>query len=45
VAPGPVFSARGRYSHCLRLNCGHASSPATERAVAELGRLAAELCR
>ena len=22
-APGDVFSARGRYAHCLRLSCGH----------------------
>lgn len=43
VAPGPIFSARGRFEHCLRLNCGHPWTDAHERAVATLGRLAHEL--
>lgn len=39
-APGLVFSAEPRFTRCLRLNIGHPWSPAIERAVAVLGRLA-----
>jgi DNA-binding transcriptional MocR family regulator len=39
-APGLVFSAEPRFTRCLRLNIGHPWSPAIERAVATLGRLA-----
>ena len=38
--PGDIFSASGRYGNCLRLSCGHAWDPATEQAVAKLGKLA-----
>lgn len=40
VAPGPMFSASGNFSHCLRLNYGHAWTRDAEAAVATLGRLA-----
>lgn len=38
--PGPLFSASGKFSNCLRLNCGNAWSPAIESAVIALGTLA-----
>jgi DNA-binding transcriptional MocR family regulator len=42
VAPGPLFSAQGKYSNCLRLNAA-CWSPSVEEALEKLGRLAA--CR
>lgn len=39
-APGPLFSASGRFRHCLRLNCARDFTPRTARAIATLGRLA-----
>jgi DNA-binding transcriptional MocR family regulator len=39
IAPGPAFSATGRYSNCLRMNAGYAWSERTARAV----EMAAEL--
>jgi len=44
MAPGPLFSASGRYRNAMRLNCSH-WNPQIERAVALLGRLAAEAAR
>ena len=43
VAPGPIFSASRAFTHCLRLNYGHAWDARAEQAVATLGRLAAEV--
>jgi DNA-binding transcriptional MocR family regulator len=43
-APGPLFSASGRYRNCLRLNCGRIWSPAIERALQQLGALAKAEC-
>ncbi len=40
IAPGPVFSARQGYRHCIRLNYGHAWNDAAEAAVKTLGTLA-----
>lgn len=37
--PGQLFSASGKFSNCLRLNCGNAWSPEVEAAVARLGVL------
>jgi DNA-binding transcriptional MocR family regulator len=42
-APGPLFSASGRYRSCLRLNCGRMWSPAIEGALRRLGALAVEM--
>ena len=42
-APGPLFSASGRYRSCLRLNCGRKWSPAIESALRQLGTLASEI--
>ena len=40
VAPGPIFSASHAFSHCLRLNYGHAWNARTEQALATLGQWA-----
>lgn len=42
IAPGPLFSATGKFPNCVRLNAGF-WSPAAEAAVATLGRLALAL--
>jgi len=39
-APGDVFSASGRYGHCLRLSCGHSWDRRIEAGVTTLGALA-----
>lgn len=41
-APGPLFSASGRYRSALRLNCGRTLTPQVEKAVRRLGELASE---
>jgi len=41
VAPGPIFSATGKFRNCLRLNAGF-WSPAVEQAITTLGHLAME---
>jgi DNA-binding transcriptional MocR family regulator len=40
LAPGPMFSPRRGFGHCLRLNCGHPFDARMADAVATLGRLA-----
>ncbi|MGQ7246304.1 aminotransferase-like domain-containing protein [Halomonas sp. V046] len=42
VAPGPLFSASGKYGHCLRLNFSSPMSDSIETAVRTIGRLAGE---
>lgn len=44
IAPGAIFTARDRYSHCLRLNYGHPQDRRVLRALKTLGQLARE-CR
>ncbi len=39
IAPGPIFSSRGDFRHCLRLNYGHPWDARMEQALATLGRL------
>jgi DNA-binding transcriptional MocR family regulator len=39
IAPGPIFSARREFRHCLRLNYGHEWSATSERAVKALGSI------
>lgn len=39
IAPGPIFSASGKYGNCIRLNCQHPWSDRTERAIETLGRI------
>ena len=46
IAPGPIFSAKREFGHCLRLNFGHPDLALRGDAVATLGRLiAAQLSR
>ena len=42
IAPGPIFSAKREYRHCIRLNFGHPWSAAFEDAMATLGGMIAE---
>lgn len=42
IAPGPIFSATGKYRHCFRLSCACKWDERTERALATLGRLLPE---
>jgi DNA-binding transcriptional MocR family regulator len=39
VAPGPVFSARREFGHCIRLNTGHPWTAASEKAIERLASL------
>jgi DNA-binding transcriptional MocR family regulator len=43
IAPGPMFSATGRYRNCLRLSYGHPWSNELQWAVLRLGELASRL--
>jgi DNA-binding transcriptional MocR family regulator len=45
IAPGPLFSVRGKYQNFLRLNYGHFDPKSTVNAVRTLGRLSAGLMR
>jgi DNA-binding transcriptional MocR family regulator len=42
IAPGPMFSASGRYRNCIRLSLGQPWSTRQERALREIGKLARE---
>jgi DNA-binding transcriptional MocR family regulator len=42
VAPGPIFSAKPRFSNYLRISCGLPWDAKVESAFATLGRLARE---
>lgn len=44
IMPGPLFSASGKFTNCLRLNCGNAWNGRIETAVQQLGRLVHEHC-
>jgi DNA-binding transcriptional MocR family regulator len=43
VAPGPIFSAKQRFSSCVRISCGFPWSETIARAVRTLGEIAHEL--
>ena len=45
IAPGPIFSARQRLGHFIRLNAGIEWTPRVEVALERLGQLAAEISR
>jgi DNA-binding transcriptional MocR family regulator len=45
MAPGPIFSARKGFAHCLRLNTGHPWTAEMDRGVAILGQIAGKLLR
>ncbi len=40
IAPGPIFSARGRFNHCLRMSCGFPWSDRIAEAIGIVGALA-----
>lgn len=43
VAPGPIFSASGRFRNFLRINCGHPWEDPTAAALQKVARLAHQL--
>ncbi|MFM9270382.1 PLP-dependent aminotransferase family protein [Halomonas elongata] len=43
VAPGPMFSASGKYRHCLRLNYAERPTASLEAAIRRVGELAGEM--
>jgi DNA-binding transcriptional MocR family regulator len=43
VAPGPIFSAKQRFTSCIRVSCGYPWSESIERGVRTLGQIAGEL--
>jgi DNA-binding transcriptional MocR family regulator len=45
IAPGPLFSVRGKYKNFVRLNYGHFDAKSTVNAVRTLGRLSDDLMR
>lgn len=38
LAPGPMFSATGKYRHCIRLNCAQPITTELQQALAALGQ-------
>jgi DNA-binding transcriptional MocR family regulator len=44
LAPGPLFSADRRFTHCLRLNYGHGSDVRFLPALRTIGELATQQC-
>ena len=45
LAPGPIFSAKREFGHCIRLNFGHPFDARVRDAVASLGRWVSEQAR
>jgi DNA-binding transcriptional MocR family regulator len=43
IAPGPIFSAQGRYENFVRLNYGHPWSPRMEKSIVTLSRMVSSL--
>jgi DNA-binding transcriptional MocR family regulator len=43
VAPGPIFSAKQRFTSCIRVSCGFPWSESIERGVRTLGQIACAL--
>jgi len=41
IAPGPMFSASQRYRNCMRISVGHPWNERAEKALREVGRIAA----
>nr|WP_275129288.1 PLP-dependent aminotransferase family protein [Steroidobacter cummioxidans] len=39
ISPGPMFSAKREFRHCLRLNYGHLWSEQIEKALQDLGKI------
>jgi DNA-binding transcriptional MocR family regulator len=43
IAPGPIFSAKPRFSNCLRISCGFPWTETIDRSIRTLGRIATEM--
>ncbi|RYD83730.1 MAG: PLP-dependent aminotransferase family protein, partial [Verrucomicrobiaceae bacterium] len=43
IAPGPLFSAKGKFTNFVRLSCGNPWTPQIEEALRTLGRMVGEL--
>jgi DNA-binding transcriptional MocR family regulator len=43
VVPGPLFSPKGQFNQCIRLNCGHAWSERIEAAMITIGQIAGRM--
>jgi DNA-binding transcriptional MocR family regulator len=43
IAPGPIFSAKQRFSSSLRVSCGYPWSEVIERSIATLGKIAHDI--
>jgi DNA-binding transcriptional MocR family regulator len=43
IAPGPIFSAKQRFSNCIRISCGFPWSDAIDRSIRTLGNLADQM--
>jgi DNA-binding transcriptional MocR family regulator len=43
VVPGPLFSPKGQFNQCIRLNCGHPWSERIEAAMITLGQIAGRM--
>ena len=43
IAPGHLFSADRRFSHCIRINCGHPGDARFDAAMRTVGQLACRL--
>jgi DNA-binding transcriptional MocR family regulator len=43
IAPGPIFSAKQRFSNCIRISCGSPWSEVLDRSIRTLGEIAAQL--
>jgi len=43
IAPGPIFSAKARFTNCLRVSCGFPWSDLLDRSVRTLGSIASSL--
>ena len=44
IAPGPMFTATGRYGNCIRLAVGACWSAKHDAALREAGRIASRMC-
>lgn len=45
IAPGPIFSAKQRFTSCVRINAGNTWSSAIVRGLETVGSIAAEMAR
>jgi DNA-binding transcriptional MocR family regulator len=43
IAPGPIFSAKARFSNCMRISCGFPWSEVIDRSIRTLGSIATEM--